>query len=270
MPASYHLPATALDQPFKVTLAGRGEQAASATLQLTGPGYTADVANIPLTPDEALTLYVTPNRTGPELTFVTNQAVEIPQLSIHLSDDSSVYEFDSSTSDYFALTERTVAKSSGFELSDVKLPAGQRVAMAVKGDVKRLYFGDDDGADTDYGLTVKNRIVIRDRVQIGERQPDFVNYTLTYEEDLKAPAIQVTKNTQAYFDYDPTFLDPADQTRDELLTSFEQRDFPIAIGYEPLVASTERDGPLKLIPSEAPPIAERVFQGALRKSGEKF
>ena len=82
--------------------------------------------------------------------------------------------------------------------------------------------------------------------------------------------MQVTKNTQAYFDYDPTFLDPADQTRDELLTSFEQRDFPIAIGYEPLVATAERDGPLKLIPSEAPPIAERVFQGALRKSGEKF
>ena len=270
VPASYYLPATALDQPFKVTLAGRGEQAAPATLQLTGPGYTADVANIPLTPDEALTLYVTPNRTGPELTFVTNQAVEIPQLSIHLSDDSSAYEFDSSTSDYFALTERTVAKSSGFELSDLKLPAGQRVAMAVKGDAKRLYFGDDDGANTDYGLTVKNRIVIRDRVQIGERQPDFVNYTLTYEEDLKAPAVQVTKNTQAYFDYDPTFLDPADQTRDELLTSFEQRDFPIAIGYEPLVATAERDGPLKLIPSEAPPIAERVFQGALRKSGEKF
>ena len=57
-----------------------------------------------------------------------------------------------------------MAKSSGFELSDLKLPAGQRVAMAVKGDAKRLYFGDDDGANTDYGLTVKNRIVIRDRV----------------------------------------------------------------------------------------------------------
>jgi hypothetical protein len=270
VPASYRLPAEALNKPLKVTLEGVPTTTpVPTTLQFTGPGYTADFADIPLTPDETLTMYVVPKTTGPELTFVSNQAVEIPKLSIHLADDSNAYEFDSSTPDYFSLTERKVSKSSGFEISHLKLPAGQRVAMAAKGDSKRLYFADDDLADSDYGLMVRNRIVIRDRVQIGERQPDFINYTLTYEEDLRAEDVQVDGGTQAYFDYDPTFIDPADQSRDELLTSFEQRDFPITIAYEPLMARSGAAGPLTLTPSQAPPMAERVFQGALRKSSQK-
>jgi hypothetical protein len=271
VPASYHLPAAVLDTPLKVTLDGRAGMASaqSATLQITGPGYTADFSNIPLTADETLTFFVEPNATGPALTFVSNLAVEIPQLSIHLNDESSTYEFDSSTAEGFSRTERKVAKSSGFEISNLKLPAGKRVAMAAKEDSKRLYFADDDSADSDYGLRVQNRIVIRDRIQIGERQPDFINYTLTYEEDLRTPNIQVDGGTQAYFDYDPTFIDPAEKSREELLTGFEQRDFPITIAYEPLTVPATASGPLALVPTPAPPMAKRVFQGALRKASTK-
>jgi hypothetical protein len=270
VPASYRLSAAVFNKPLKVTLQGMPTpSSAPTTLQITGPGYTANFEELPLTPEETLTMFVVPNADGPELTFVSNQAVKIPQLSIHLTDDSNAYEFDTSTPDYFSLTERQVAKSSGFAISNLKLPAGQRVAMTTKGDLKRLYFADDDLAASEYGLMVRNRIVIRDRVQVGERQPDFINYTLTYEEDLRARAVEVPGGTQAYFDYDPTFIDPADKTRDELLTSFEQRDFPIAIAYEPLTVASDISGPLQLTPTNAPPIAERVFQGALRKSGDK-
>lgn len=270
VPASYRLSADVLSKPLKITLQGMPTApSVPATLQLTGPGYTANFANIPLMPDEMLTMYVVPNTTGPELTFLTNQAIAIPQLSIHLTDESNAYEFDSSTPEYFSLTERKVSKSSGFEISNLKLPAGKRVAMAAKGDSKRLYFADDEMADSEYSLMVRNRIVIRDRVQVGERQPDFINYTLTYEEDLRANDVEVEGGTQAFFDYDPTFIDPADKARDELLTSFEQRDFPITIAYEPLTATSGAAGPLKLAPTKAPPIAERVFQSTLRKSGQK-
>lgn len=271
VPASYHFPPAVLNKPLKVTVEGTADMRSPTptTLQVAGPGYTADFSELPLTAAEALTLYVVPAATGPELTFVSNQAVEIPHLSIHLNDDSSTYEFDSSTPEFFSLTERKVAKSSGFAISNLKLPAGKRVAMAAKGDSKRLYFADDDAATSDYELRVRNRIVIRDRVQIGERQPDFVNYTLTYEEDLRTPEVEVDGGTQAYFNYDPTFIDPADRSRDDLFTSFEQRDFPITIAYEPLALKRGDGGPLKLTPTDAPPIAERVFQGAFRKASTK-
>jgi hypothetical protein len=270
VPASYRFSADVLSQPLQISLQGMpASSPVSTTLQLSGPGYTANFENLPLAANEMLTMYVVPNVEGPELTFVASKTIEIPQLSIHLTDNSNVYEFDSSTSDYFSLTERKVSRSSGFEISNLKLPAAKRVAMSAKGDLKRLYFADDDVADSDYGLVVRNRIVIRDRVQIGERQPDFINYTLTYEEDLRTSDIEVAGGTQAYFNYDPTFIDPADKTRDELLTSLEQRDFPIAIAYEPLTTASETSGPLRLVPTHAPPIAERVFRGALRKAANK-
>jgi hypothetical protein len=271
VPASYHLPATVLDKPLKVTLNGTPtpQTPQPTTLQVAGPGYTADFSQLPLTADETLTLYVEPSLNGPELTFISNRAVEIPHLSIHLTDESSTYEFDSSTSDAFSLTERKVAKSSGFEISDLKLPAGKRVAMAAKGDSKRLYFADDDGIKSDYRLMVRNRMVIRDRIQVGERQPDFINYTLTYEEDLQTPNIEVDGDTQAYFNYDPAFLDPANKSREELLAGFEQRDFPITIAYEPLTTASHEAGPLKLTPTQAPPVAKRIFQGTLRKASTK-
>ena len=268
VPASYRLTGDALDQPLKITLVGTALVPAPATLQIVGPGYTADFQDLPLTAGEMLTLYVVPHTTGPELTLVTNRAIALPHLAIYLTDDVSTDEFDTSTPAYFALTERTVAKSSGFELRGVKLPAGTRVAIAANNDYQRLYFADDDGVDTDYDLTVKNRIVIRDRVQIGERQPDFINYTLTYEEDLRARSVQVEGATQAYFDYAAALVDPADRPREDLLTAFEQRDFPVAIAYEPLLGAN-RPGPLRLLPTAAPPIAERVFQGALRKAAPK-
>lgn len=269
VPASYQLSADILNQPLKITLAGTPTSpTAPATLQLTGPGYTANFEDLPLRPEETLTMYMVPRAEGPELTFVTNQAVNIPKLSIHLTDEVKAYEFDSSTPDYFSLTERRVAKSSGFEISNLKLPAEQRVAMTAKGDLKRLYFADDDLSDSEYELMVRNRIVIRDRVQVGERQPDFINYTLTYEEDLRAREVAVPGGTQAYFDYDPTFIDPADKPRDQLLTGFEQRDFPVTIAYEPLTLLSP-SGPLNLTPTQSRPIAERVFQSILRKSGEK-
>lgn len=271
VPASYHLPLAVLNKPLKITLTGKSTPSSSVptSLQLTAPGYTADFKDIPLTPDENLTMYVVPNATGPELTFVTNRAVTIPRLSIHLNDESDRYEFDSSTPEFFSLTERRVSKSTGFEISGLTLPAGKRVALAAKGELKRLYFADDDRADSDYELRVQNRMVIRDRIQVGDRQPDFIHYTLTYEEDLQAPDVQVNGGTQAYFDYDPAFVDPADRPRDDLLTNFEQRDFPLKIAYEPLTAIPGELAPLQLMPTPDLPIAERVFQGALSKSAPK-
>ncbi|WP_272065517.1 hypothetical protein [Oscillatoria sp. CS-180] len=270
VPPSYHLPAAFLNEPLQITLSGKAGLATQlVTLQLTGPGYTANFSTIPLAADETLKLYAELNPTGPALTFVSNQATELPLLSIHLNDDSSTSTFDSSTADTFSFTERQVAKSSEFEMSNLRLPAGKRVTMAAREDLKRLYLGDDDGAKSRYSLIVRNRIVIRDRIQVGERRPDFINYTLTYEEDLRTPEIEVAGDTQAYFDYDRTFLDPADKTREELLTRFEQRGFPITIAYEPLTSPPEEVGPLRLIPTEAPPIAERIFQSTLwRTSAE--
>lgn len=267
VPASYTLPAEALNKPLKVTLKGNSVRSPQpTTLQLTGPGYTADFEDIPIDAEELLTMYVVPKETGPELTFVTNRDIEIPKLSIHLTDDRDRYEFDSSTPDYFALTERKVSKSSGFTLQHLQLPAHRRVAMAAKEDIKQLYFADDDPIESHYELDVQNRIVIRDRIQIGERQPDFINYTLTYEEDLTAPDIQVDGGTQAHFDYDPAFVDPANKSRDELLSSFEQRSIPITIAYDPLPATSRKTGPLTFTTTDARPIAMRTFKGALRKT----
>ena len=269
VPASYHLPAESLDQPFQITLQGIATAVAKpATLQLTGPGYTANFEGLTLAPDEALTLYVVPNTTGPELTFVTNRATEIPKLSINLSDNTNTYTFDSSTPEGFSLTERQVSRSSGFELDGLKLPAGKRVGLSAKGDLKRLYFADDDLANSQYSLRVNNRMVIRDRIQLGQTNPDFLNYTLTYEEDLRARNIQVDGQTQAFFDYEPAFVDPANKPRQDLLAAFEQRDFPITIAYEPLTASAGEPGPLRILPSGVDPIGKRVFQGALRKQGK--
>lgn len=270
VPASYKLSAEKLNQPLQVTLVGEPTSAqVSTTLQLTAPGYTADFAGLKLSPEEQLTLFVRPKEDGPELTFVANQTTEIPQLSIHLTDNTSVYEFDSSTPEGFSQTERRVAKSSGFQVQGLKLPAGQRVGVAAKGDLKRLYFADDDGQDSQYQLVAKNRIVIRDRIQLGETNPDFINYTLSYEEELQANSLQVDAQTQAFFDYDPAFLDPADRPREELLAAFEQRDFPITLAYEPLSATADGMGPLKLEPSPDPPIGKRVFSASLRKAGTK-
>jgi xanthosine utilization system XapX-like protein len=269
VPASYHLPAESLDRPFQIRLTGiPTSRSEPSTLQLAGPGYTANFEGLSMSASETLTLYVVPNRTGPELTFVTNRATEIPKLSIHLSDSTNTYTFDSSTPEEFSLTERQVSRSSGFELGGLKLPAGKRVALSAKGDLKRLYFADDDLANSQYGLTVRNRMVIRDRIQLGQTNPDFLNYTLTYEEDLRARNIQVDGQTQAFFDYDPAFVDPSNKPRQELLAAFEQRDFPITIAYEPLTASAGEAGPLRMVPSGAEPIDKRVFQGSLRKAGK--
>jgi hypothetical protein len=272
VPASYRLPPESLGQPLQVTLTGVAGAAIAqrqpVTLQLTGPGYTANLENLMLSPSQTLTLFLVPQATGPELTFVANRATDIPRLSINLTDETSAYPFDSSTPETgFSLTERRVSKSSGFDLSGLKLAAGQRVALATNSDLKRLYFADDDLATSQYALTVKNRMVISDRIQVGERQPDLINYTLTYDEDMRASGVQVEGLHQAFFDYNPAFIDPAELPRQQLLAAFEQRDFPITIAYEPLAASTP--GPLRLVPSGADPTAKRVFQGSLRKGGEK-
>ncbi|MEM9769650.1 MAG: hypothetical protein AAF892_17445, partial [Cyanobacteria bacterium P01_D01_bin.71] len=59
VPASYHLPPEALNKPLKITLEGMATRARPpATLQITGPGYTADFKDLPLAPEETLTLYV--------------------------------------------------------------------------------------------------------------------------------------------------------------------------------------------------------------------
>jgi hypothetical protein len=270
VPASYQLSAERLNQPLKITLEGKsGVPSVGSTLQLVGPGYTADFGNLLLSPDQALTLFVVPTATGPELTFLAAQAMEMPHLSISLTDTTTSRTFDSSTAEAFMLTDRQVSRSAAFELSGLKLPAGKRVAFSAKEDLKRLYFADDDGTDSEYGLTVKNRMVIRDRVQVGERRPDFLNYSLTYEEEMRVRGIQVDRTHQAFFDYNPNFVDPAERSRQELLTAFEQRDFPVAIAYEPLSTPTESLAPLRLVPSGQAPIRERIFSGAFRKSGEK-
>lgn len=269
VPASYRLSANMLGQALEVTLSGAATAPRSpVTLQLTGPGYTANVAGLVLSPSQHLTLFLVANTTGPELTFVARQATEIPQLSISLTDETHTYQFDSSTPETgFALTDRRVSKSSGFDLSGLKLPAGQRVALAANGDLKRLYFADDTLAPSRYALTIKNRLVIKDRIQLGDRQPDFINYTLSYDEDMRASGIEVERQHQAFFDYDPAFIDPADLPRQTLLEAFDQRDFPITIAYEPLTASSDTPGPLRFVPSGAAPVGKRVFQGLLRKQG---
>ncbi|PSN10207.1 hypothetical protein C7293_28985 [filamentous cyanobacterium CCT1] len=276
VPASYRLPTDILGQPLEVTLTGAAVPTAPpqpATLQLTGPGYTATVEDLALSPDQSLTLFLVANPTGPEITFVASRATEIPRLTVSLTDETHAYQFDSSTTETgFSLTDRQVSKSSGFSLSGVRLAAGQRVALATNDELKRLYFADDSLAPSQYSLTVKNRIVIKDRIQLGDRQPDFVNYTLTYDEDMRASGVQVEGDRQAFFDYNPAFVDPAERPRQELLDVFEQRDFPITIAYEPLAASLNQPSPnplspLRLSPSGAAPVEERVFQGALRKTG---
>jgi hypothetical protein len=270
VPASYTLPADDLNQPLKVTLEGEpASPSVPVTLQLTAPGYTADIEGLTLSPQEQLTLYLVPQDTGPELTFVAGQMTDIPKLSIHLTDDVTVYGFDASTPEGFAQTERRVAKSSGFELQGLKLSAGQRLGVATKGNLKRLYFADDDGQDSQYQLTVNNRMVIRDRIQLGETQPDFIHYVLSYEEELRADSLQVEAQTQAFFDYAPAFFDPANRSRDQLIAAFEQRDMPINLAYEPLSVTPGQGGPLALQPSPDPPIAKRVFQASLRKAGTK-
>ncbi|HIK45699.1 MAG TPA: hypothetical protein IGR64_12570 [Leptolyngbyaceae cyanobacterium M65_K2018_010] len=270
VPASYHLPAESLNRPLQITLTGLADGAIPpSTLQVTGPGYTANFAGLTLRPDQTLTLFVVPNTTGPELTFVTQQATAIPKLSIHLSDETRTYQFDSSTAAGYARTERRVSRSSGFEISDLKLPPGQRVGLSAKEDLRRLYFGDDDWAPSQYGLKVVNRMVIRDRIQVGQTQPDFLNYTLTYEEEMRARNIQVDGQTQAFFDYDPAFVDPADKPREDLVAAFEQRNFPITIAYEPLTAIAGEPGPLTMVPSGQEPMAQRVFQASVRKHGKE-
>jgi hypothetical protein len=275
VPASYKLPQESLDQPLKITLEGTpASPLAPSTLQIAGPGYTADFEGLAIPPGDQLTMYVVPHTTGPELTFESPQASTIPRLSIHLTDDTNTFQFDSSTpATGYSLTERRVSKSSGFELAGLKLPAGKRVALTTINQpptetstipIKRLYFADDDLRDSQYALTVKNRIVIKDRIQVGEQKPDFLNYTLTYEEEMRANNVQVDGQTQAYFDYEPAFIDPAERPREELIAAFEQRDFPITIAYEPLDLSAA-EGPITFTASDVSPISKRVFQGSLRK-----
>ncbi|MBD2113457.1 MULTISPECIES: hypothetical protein [Cyanophyceae] len=270
VPASYRLPADQSGQPLQVTLTGVATAPSqTATLQLTGPGYTANVDELRLDPSQTLTLFLVANATGPEITLVANQATDLPHLSINLTDETRTYQFNSSTPETgFSLTDRQVSKSSGFDLSGLKLPAGQRVALAAKTDLKRFYFADDAPPPSRYALTVKNRIVIKDRIQLGERQPDFVNYTLAYDEEMRASGVQIESQRQAFFDYDPTFIDPAELPRQTLLEAFDQRDFPIAIAYEPLVASSDGQSPLRLVPSGGEPVGRRVFQGSLQKGGK--
>ena len=270
VPNSYRFPADSLNKPLEVTLEGTVTgQSNPYTLHLTGPGYTAAVEGASLNSGEILTMYIVPNANGPELTFVADQAVEIPTLSIHLTDDTNIYSFDSSTPEGFSMTERQVSKSSGFAISDLKLPAGSRVILSAKEDLQRLYFADDDLADSQYSLRVNNRIVIKDQVQIGERQPDFLNYSITYEEAVQVREVQVDGQNQAFFDYDPAFVDPAERPRQELLDAFEQRDFPVTIAYEPFAPTGDESGPLQLNSPQASPTSQRVFQGALRKSATK-
>ncbi|TVP68209.1 MAG: hypothetical protein EA342_06495 [Leptolyngbya sp. LCM1.Bin17] len=267
VPASYHLPAESLNHPLKVTLTGISTaQVQPTTLHLTGPGYTASFAGLRLPADQSLSLYVVPTTAGPELTFVADRTTDMPQMSIHLSDDTRVYQFDSSTPETgFSRTERQVSKSSGFDLSGLTLPAGQRVALSAKGDRRRLYFADDHLADSRYTLSVTNRMVIKDRIQLGEQHPDWINYTLTYDEQMRVRNIQVEGQTQAFFDYDPAFIDPSDRPRQELLAIFEQREFPITIAYEPLTPNPAGPGPLRLEPTATGPTSQRMFQGTLRK-----
>ncbi len=263
VPASYHLTAEGLGQPLMVELTGvPNPQGGPATLQFTGPGFAANIEGLTLVPGQPLRLYLVASPTGPEITLVASQTTAIPRLSISLTDATTTTQFDSSTPEMgFALTDRQVSKSSGFDLSGLRLPAGQRVALSARTDLKRLYFADDLLTSSQYALTVKNRMVIKDRIQLGERQPDFLNYTLTYDEEMRVRAVPVASQNQAFFAYEPAFIDPADLPRQDLINALEQRTTPITIAYEPLVISPA--GPLRLLPSGAAPTEQRVFQGSL-------
>jgi hypothetical protein len=277
VPASYHLTSTTLGQPLQVDLTGvSGAETQPTTLQFTGPGFSANIEGLVLTPDQTVTIYLVAAETGPEMTFVANQNTAIPRLVVNLIDGTTTQEFDASSPRVgFARTERQVSKSSGFTIAGLRLTAGQRVALTVKTDLKRLYFADDDFTLNQYGLTARNRMVVRDRTQIGERQPDFTVYTLTYDEEMTARGIPLAAGTQAFFDYDPAFIDPGTRSADELVTAFAQRNIPVTIAYEPLtpqsvgqlfgesVGQSLVSGPLALVPSGEAPIDQRVFQGSL-------
>ncbi len=269
VPASYHLTSTILGQPLQVELTGVSESMAQpTTLQFTGPGFSANIEGLVLTSGQTVMIYLVAAETGPEMTFVANQTTAIPRLVIDLIDGTSTQAFDASSPAVgFAHTERRVSKSSGFTIAGLSLTAGQRVALRVRTDLKRLYFADDDATLNQYVLTAKNRMVVRDRTQIGERQPDFTVYTLTYDEEMTARGIPLTPGTQAFFDYDPAFVDPGTRSADELITAFAQRHIPVTIAYEPLapqsVTPSPGPGPLVLAPSGEAPIDQRVFQGSL-------
>jgi hypothetical protein len=269
VPASYHLTSTTLGQPLQVDLAGvSGAEARPTTLQLTGPGFSANLEGLVLTPDQTVTIYGVTAETGPEITFVANQSTAIPRLVVNLIDGTTTQEFDASSPAVgFARTERQVSKSSGFTIAGLSLTAGQRVALRVRTDLKRLYFADDDPTLNQYVLTAKNRMVVRDRTQVGEREPDFIVQTLTYDEEMTARDIPLPPGTQAFFDYDPAFVDPGTRSADELVTAFSQRNSPVTIAYEPLapqvVTQSLVPGPLVLEPSGQAPIDQRVFQGSL-------
>lgn len=269
VPASYHLTSTALDQPLQVDLTGvSGAGTQPTTLQFSGPGFAANLEGLVLTPDQTVTVYLVAAETGPEMTFVANQGTAIPRLVVNLNDGTTTQAFDASSPGVaFARTERQVSKSSGFTIAGLSLTTGQRVALAVKPDLKRLYFADDDTTLNQYVLTARNRMVVRDRTQIGEKQPDFVVYTLTYDEEMTVRGIPVAADTQAFFDYDPAFVDPGTRPAEELVTAFAQRNIPVTIAYEPLAPQPSvqsfSPGPLALVPSGAAPIDQRVFQGSL-------
>lgn len=264
VPARYQLSDPESNQPLRLTVSGKPQaQTEDATLAITGPGYTASFEQLRLGPNDQLSLFLVPATTGPQITVTAPQAQTMPALVINLEDFSQNYRFDSSTPASFAQTERRVSKSTQFQIGGLTLPADQQVALAVDTVQKRFYFGDTTANPQTYQVTVKNVIVVQDRIQVGERQPDFINYTLSYDEALRLSNVTVAPQTQAFFDYQPALYDPGEKSRDQILDDLESRHIDVPIGSISTNGITAADGPIVFNLATASGTA-RIYAGNLQ------
>lgn len=208
VPATYHLPASALDQPLQLTLSGpNSARSASTMLQISGPGYSASVENLTLGPEERLTLLLLPSRNGPELTLVADQPRPMPTLAIYLEDFTERTRFDLA-GDRYAAIERNYAKSASFQLSGSWLQPGEAAAIAVNLAQRRLYFGGSSAIASTYRLSLKNNLQLKDRMLLTADSEDAIVRTALYEEATTLSNITLAAGHQAYLDYRQNLIEP--------------------------------------------------------------
>ncbi|HEY9738426.1 MAG TPA: hypothetical protein V6D06_19165, partial [Trichocoleus sp.] len=175
VPASYQIPVDAITQPLKVEITAglTGAARSETSLQVTGPGYTATVEGLTLSPQTPLTLYVYPQESGPELTFVAQQSTTIPRLAVQLEDflTEPVTVDDEGESGANRQVSLSKSVSYSFTISSIGLPAGKAVAIALDRDNQRFYFGDDDSELDQYRLSVEGR-TRTERVTVTETRRD--------------------------------------------------------------------------------------------------
>ncbi|MBD0334667.1 MAG: hypothetical protein ICV62_04190 [Cyanobacteria bacterium Co-bin13] len=271
VPASYQMSVDAIAHPLKIEITGAAA-ARDTSLQVTGPGYTAAFEGLTLSPQVPLTLYVYPQETGPELTFVAQQSTAIPKLVVSLEDFSteSAPGVDAETTASQPVS-RTQNVSYSFTVSGVNLPAGKAVAIAVDRNQKRFYFGDNDAELDDYRLYVESR-TREEAVTLTETRRDYPDGTYEidqrterrisrYFESLEVPRVQMAAQGQAYFDYGSWAVAPSSGAGEAALEAAVN----VPIYYGSITARSEPGRPLILARAAAPGTA-RLYQGYLLQS----